>query len=139
MGCIEHAQKHKYGKTRYKGKSLLAHRVAYCEANNLNIGDIKGKVVRHTCDNPRCVNPDHLLIGTQQDNMNDMYGRGRTMKATGEFNGQAKLTKEDVLYIREHCVKGCRERGTAALARFYGIDQSQVSRVLSGQHWRESP
>lgn len=63
-----------YGRINIKGKIKLAHRVAY----ELNIGEIpKGKFLLHTCDTPLCVNPKHLLIGTQKDNLQDMSKKGR--------------------------------------------------------------
>ena len=102
MDCIEHTQKGDaggYGTTRYKGVNIKLHRLAYCEHHNIQPSDIAGVVKRHTCDNPRCINPMHLLEGTHQDNMADKVHRGRSAK--GVENGNSKLTPEDIIKIRE--------------------------------------
>lgn len=70
-----------YGVFRLDGKNVLAHRLAYCDANGLVPADIKGLEVRHKCDNPPCFNPDHLEIGTHGDNMRDASRRGRMKKS----------------------------------------------------------
>lgn len=80
-----------YGHIRVGGKVRGAHRVSY----ELYLGAIpKGMHVMHRCDNPLCVNPEHLQLGTHQDNMADMYTKGRRKAATGLRNGAAKLTPE---------------------------------------------
>src|SRR5256885_74384 len=73
-----------YGQVRYKGRSARAHRIAW----ELTFGEIPdGRSVLHKCDNPPCINPDHLFLGTQQDNVDDMFRKGR-QKTPG--NGKAK-------------------------------------------------
>jgi hypothetical protein len=68
-----------YGKRRWRGSDMTgAHRVAFCEARGLELADIKGWVIMHTCDNPPCVNPYHLKMGTQLDNIRDRHAKGRT-------------------------------------------------------------
>ncbi len=75
------------------------HRVAYCEANGVTLEAIKGIIVRHTCDNPGCVNPDHLILGSHQDNSNDMVQRGRSAR---EFKiPRTVVSNEQVVAIRE--------------------------------------
>lgn len=96
--CIDHGQKGNrrgYAKKFQEGGSKLLHRLVYCEANNVDLKSIDGLVVRHTCDNSRCINPDHLLIGTHGDNARDTGARRRHV--------HTKLTEEQVLYIRKHC------------------------------------
>ena len=82
-----------------KQKQDYAHRVSY----RVYHGEIpKGMVVRHSCDNPRCCNPEHLSLGTQRDNVHDCISRGRNHYppiARGEANHKTKLTAEDVKYI----------------------------------------
>ena len=68
-----------YGRTRYSGKLMSAHRAAYIH----KFGGIPDNMhVLHRCDNPPCINPDHLFIGTHQDNMDDMATKGRRYKKT---------------------------------------------------------
>jgi hypothetical protein len=88
----------------------------------------KGLCVRHTCDNRWCINPSHLIVGTQTDNMRDMNERGRT--AMGENNGKAKLTSNQVLAIRNSTEP---QRVTAVK---YGVSQSLVSRIRARQWWK---
>ncbi|AYD85884.1 endonuclease [Acinetobacter phage vB_AbaP_46-62_Aci07] len=125
-----------YGRYRYKGKMTLAHRIAYCEANNVTLEDIKGKVVRHKCDNPVCINPDHLEIGTQQDNIKDMNDRGRQRNVHGMDSPNAKITDDVVKAIRAEYVKDSRKFGYSALARKYGISDVMVSHIANNRSWK---
>lgn len=74
-----HTNKQGYGRIKWGGKrSMTTHRLAFAVANDLNVNDLPPSVViRHTCDNPPCVNPDHLLAGTHADNCRDKIERGR--------------------------------------------------------------
>lgn len=121
-----------YGQVRIKGKTVYVHRLAYQEAH----GEIpKGLVIRHKCDNPSCYNVDHLILGTQRQNMQDCSVRGRvnkTVKATGESQGLSKLTEADVKLIRESTLSG------AKLAKELGVAKSTVNRVRSGKTWRNT-
>lgn len=112
---------------------LLAHRAAYCDHHSVTLGSIEGQVVRHTCDNPRCVNPLHLTLGTQADNMQDMRERGRARKVPmpGEANPAAKLTAREVRDIRERA-----GAGAAALAREFRVSETAVRDVIAGRSWR---
>ena len=85
-------------------------------------------VVRHTCDNRKCVNPEHLVIGTHQDNMDDMKKRNRSAK--GLVNGAGKLTPEQVTYIRTHYVKNSKEFGAVALGRKFCVHNVTIGRVV---------
>ena len=85
---------HGYGRFGYQGKMCQAHRVAYQLAKGIIP---EGMVVRHTCDNPACCNPNHLVLGTQQDNINDMDQRER--RAKGITHGQSKLTDDQVRQV----------------------------------------
>ncbi|MDE2105826.1 MAG: HNH endonuclease [Patescibacteria group bacterium] len=109
------------------GKSMLAPRVAYAIFYG-EIGD--GLVVRHTCDNPACCNPLHLMTGTHADNVRDRVTRDRSAK--GVKNGRAKLTENQVREIR--AMKGtmlARDIG----ARF-GVGEDTVYLIHQGQTWR---
>lgn len=123
-----------YGKRMYKGKVERSHRVAYCESNNIELDDIKGLEVRHTCDNPKCINPEHLLIGTHQDNQDDKVLRNRQVQ--GEAVHTSVLTLEDVRYIRSVYVPRHREFGACALGRRFGVSNTTVDRLVKGFTWK---
>jgi len=122
-----------YGAVRARGKSRKAHREAY-EAEN-GPGSAEGLVVRHRCDTPPCVNPDHLLIGTVANNVMDMDERGRRVTPKGEARGRAKLTDDDIRTIRAALVPGCPINGTRALARRFGVSHSVISRIIHRKIW----
>ena len=91
------------------------------------------EVVRHTCDNARCIEPTHLISGTQADNVADMDERGRRtdQRNFGEANGRAVLSDSACKYIRDHYIKGSRTCGTPALARQFNVGTSQIWRVVN--------
>lgn len=111
-------------------KSTGAHRVSF-ELHKQAIPP--GLVVMHTCDNPECVNPDHLALGTYQDNMADMWskGRGRPAIILGEASGKAKLTDEWVRFIRAKSQMGHKE-----LADLIGVSPNAVRGVRTGRTWK---
>jgi hypothetical protein len=88
----------------------------------------KGKILRHTCDNPWCVSPHHLLIGTYAENSADMVERNR--QAKGERQGSAKLTIGQVREIKSSDLS-CRK-----LASLYGVSKGHISKIKSGEKWR---
>lgn len=92
-----------YGNFWFNNKSNGAHKIAYLMFN----GEVEeGMVVRHTCDNKKCVNPDHLILGTVSDNAKDAVERGRWARQHGQYNGIAKFTYAQVEAIREEYNKG---------------------------------
>lgn len=111
------------------------HRVSY----EIHHGPIPpGMYVLHRCDNRRCTNPDHLFIGTHDDNMRDMQskGRGRWSGVYGERHGGAKLTEAQVIEMRRlHAAGGISQ---AALARRFGVSQAMVSRIIRRTAWRSA-
>lgn len=111
------------------------HRKLYFEA----AGDWPD-VVRHKCDNPRCIKLEHLEGGTAVDNMRDMHDRGRAgdCRNFGASNGRTVLTPEQVQEIRDTYKKGCREYGCPALSRKFGVGTSQIWRIVKGVHHSES-
>lgn len=142
--CMDHGKTtglHKAGYTKVSrnGKEYGLHRVVYKEFNNVTWEEIKGLVVRHKCDNPRCINPYHLEIGTYKDNTMDMMTRGRhrykcnAKPLNGESNGRSKLTKEDVEFIRKS--KGIIT--IRALSNKFGISNQQVSKIQTGKSWNK--
>lgn len=102
-----------------------------------------GLCVCHKCDNPKCVNPRHLFLGTQKENMQDCLRKGRfnhgSRGLAGERHNLAKLTETDVRAIRRKYRKGTglRNRGNSAkLAAIYGITQTQVCNIAKRRQWR---
>jgi hypothetical protein len=101
---------------------------------------IKGKVVRHTCDNPICVNPEHLLLGTQAENMQDCVDRGRHIPGRagrkGEAHHSAKLTESMVISIRQRLADGEKRQ---ALADEFGLSYWTVRDIEVCHIWRHIP
>lgn len=126
-GCLEWkaGKSSGYGRFRNGGRMMFAHRVSY-ELHHGAIPD--GLHVLHRCDNPACVNPSHLFLGTHAENMADKSSKER--QARGERNGIAKLSAADVLAIRAS--GGITQR---SLAREYGVSQAQIWRLLVGKQW----
>ncbi len=118
-----------YGQLRILGKGREAHTVAY----EVWRGEIpEGMLVRHTCDNPPCINPEHLILGTHQDNHDDMVDRGREL--SGEINPMAKLTEEDVLDIRLLTGMGATRTDTA---KAFGVSQATVTNIVLRKTWKK--
>jgi hypothetical protein len=135
-----------YGKITAEGnrwRFVPAHRVSYMLAH----GHIpEGLLVRHSCDNPPCVNPKHLLLGTVQDNIRDKVTRHRhpcgdrhgmrlhpECVVRGERHYQAKLTEQDVRAIRNTFAGGCASM--TKLARIYGVSTANVSCIIHRRKW----
>lgn len=110
-----------------------AHRIAYRLANGTFPPD--GLVVRHKCDNPRCVNPFHLEPGTKADNSMDMVQRGRHVPRdqAGEKNGAAKLTREKVEEIRRRSEAG---ETNVSIAASFGVTHQMISKIKKGYFWK---
>jgi hypothetical protein len=121
---------------KYKGPSvlILAHRMSWTMAN----GPIpKGQYVLHRCDNPSCVNPEHLWLGSIADNQQDMSKKGRSRSGgpSGEENGNARLTREVVREIRSRKVS----EGLSAekLSAIYHVAASTIRQIVRGETWKE--
>ena len=123
-----------YGLTTRNNKTYRAHRLAYCDYHGIDHSDIKGMVVRHTCDNRKCINPEHLVIGTHQDNMDDMKKRNRTAK--GEAHGRAKLSEVDIKTIRDRYIRGSKVHGLLAIAKDFGVAFQTVSKIVNRHRWQ---
>lgn len=104
-------------------KSFAAHRIAY-EIYN---GKLDGLIVRHTCHNPRCINPKHLRSGTHKENAMDRVKAGRCATQKGDRNGNAKTTAGDREEIRRRRAAG---ETLKSIASDYGIHFSTVSAIM---------
>lgn len=118
----------KYGLVRIGGRRIAAHRASY----QLFVGEISGGLlVCHTCDNPICVNPDHLFLGTYLDNYQDMIEKGREVYGDrrGSKNSLAKLTEDDVREIRDS------SETQVKIGKRFGVSQSVISEIRSRKLW----
>jgi hypothetical protein len=117
-----------YPVKRYKGKIVHLHRYIYLT----QIGHIpEGIVVRHKCDNSRCINPDHFELGTQADNIQDMFDRGRNN--SGKNNPRVKLQERDVIDIINLFNNGMRYN---EIAKRYPVGKSAIKSIIHGKNWR---
>lgn len=138
-GCWEWigAKRNGYGRittgSRTDGtrKTVSAHRLSY----ELFKGNIPaGYEICHACDNPCCINPDHLFAGTHQDNVDDREQKGRNVAPRGEGNGRAKLTSNDVRDARnERVANGTSYR---TLAMKYGVAKRTIMDAVRGVNWK---
>lgn len=117
-----------YGKFQSSGETLSAHRVSY-ELHHGPISD--GMCVCHTCDNPSCVNPHHLFVGTPADNMADKVRKGRHRR--GEETRSAKLTRKDVIKIRSLASAGL---SNSEIARRFPVSRRNIRFIVERKTWR---
>lgn len=114
-----------YGRFQVSGRCELAHRVSYRE----HLGEIpEGQVVMHSCDNPSCINPEHLSTGTQRDNVEDMIAKGRKAPPS---RTKARLSREQVLFIYNS------DLTDSALAKQFGINRSVPWKIRRGHIWQD--
>lgn len=117
-----------YGTIRVGDDNVGTHRVSWM----LHYGPIpEGKIVCHHCDTPECVRPDHLFLGTEQDNIDDRDAKNR--QARGETSGMSKLTDESVREIRRLRSIGHTQQD---IADRFGVSSVAVSCVLLGKTWK---
>jgi hypothetical protein len=129
-----------YGRFYLDGRKHQAHRVAY----QLTHGDIPegdgyhGTCVLHRCDRPCCVNPDHLFLGTPQDNMDDKVAKGRHTR--GSSHNKTTLVEQDVILIKQFLqrhppVMGRHGGPCTFLSRWFGVTKQIVSKIGRGSSW----
>lgn len=119
-----------YGGFEIKHKKYLSHRVSYALFINM-IPD--GLEVLHKCDNKSCVNPSHLFLGTQKDNMQDMKNKNRQARMKGETNGSHKLIKQEIYKIREMIEQKFYTQ--KELANMFGVNEKTIRRIKLGKTW----
>lgn len=129
----KHINNKGYGKLTVLGRGVYAHRLIY----KLCIGDVsKNNLVMHKCDNPKCINPNHLKLGSQADNMKDCYVKGRSKLKPQSFkkekNPQAKLIQSQIIKIKEMLNLGCTQQ---SIADDFNISQAQISNIKRGKQW----
>lgn len=146
-GCwlwTAHVNNMGYGEFHLKSENSTveyAHRVSWV----LHHGDIPADLeILHHCDTPHCVRPDHLFIGTQQDNMRDMVSKGRQgdTGSTGEDHGMAKLTEDDVKEIRRRYIGGVNQFNPSnrrELAKEFGSAPAHVWQIYARKVWTHIP
>jgi hypothetical protein len=130
-GCLEwqlSKNKDGYGYVWYQRRNHYAHRVAFMLANNVELSP--DDYICHSCDNPACINSEHLFLGDQQGNMDDMVAKGRA--ARGARNGRAKLTPERVIEIRARVDAG---EAHNVVAGPFDIHPGTVSDIARGRIW----
>lgn len=119
-----------YGCIGYAGKRERAHRISWM----LNNGPIPaGMDVMHKCDNPLCVNPNHLQLGTHAENMHDRDRKGRCISPPGELCGRAKLTWDDVNKIRTDYANGISRR---QLAEEHHVNVMTIRQIVLRLTWK---
>lgn len=138
-GChevVSHARSKKnYARIKYKNLPVSLHRISWV----YHFGAIpKGLLVCHHCDNPPCVNPAHLFLGTPADNVRDMFNKNRQgnpgLANKGSRNGMSKLTEDDVSYIRS--MKGILT--LKELAKRFGVIVNHIYLVQAGRCWNHN-
>jgi HNH endonuclease len=131
-GCwdwIGNTSAYNRGRMTIGGRKMYAYHISY----ELHIGPIPtGMQINHTCDNPNCVNPEHLYAGTQSDNTRDAIRRGRWVNnSTGRV--RSHLSPDDVRAIRQQCASV----SMTEVGKRFGISYTQVRRIVTGKHWKD--
>lgn len=127
---LRYRQRQGYGQF-WCGFPITASRFAY-EATH-GEGSANGFMVRHTCDNPPCCNPNHLILGTSQNNMDDKHQRGRARYIKGDECSWSKLSEKDIVVIKELIKQGVVQR---RIAEKFGVHPATICYVNRGGSWR---
>jgi len=123
-----------YGVFCVSGKTEYAHRLSWMIKHKKDVPT--GMCICHTCDNRKCVNPNHLFLGTRSDNNRDMREKGRSFLPPiflGENHPKAKLTEQDVLLIRQMRKE---QKTYAYIAQRFGVTLQQIYHVIKRIHWK---
>jgi hypothetical protein len=118
-----------YGQFGFAGRQEGAHRVSY----QMYVGELPdGLCVLHHCDNPSCVNPAHLFLGTNADNTRDCLSKGRVVSSFGENNGKSKLTTTQISEIRKMYAAGTIQR---VIAKEFGVTRACICHIVLYKRW----
>lgn len=134
--CIEHTlarDRQGYARTSLNGQLTGLHRKVYCQTRSVTLADIADLVVRHTCDNPSCIEPTHLLLGTRGDNNRDRAERGRSADRNGEAHPLSVLKGMQVREIRRLFAAGGITQKRLAVQ--FHCDPSNISRIIKRDTW----
>ena len=118
--------KNGYGCFRINGNDILAHKISWIINNGIRK---TGLVIMHSCDNRKCVNPNHLSMGTNQDNILDMINKNRQNIPLGENNFRCKLSKKDIYEIKILKMDGI---SAMELSKIFNVSRPQIYRILNG-------
>jgi hypothetical protein len=113
-----------------RNKQLRAHRASFEFHKKTSVANL---LVCHSCDNPSCINPDHLFLGNPKENMQDMINKGRKANCKGSNHPLSKLDEIDVLFIRQERSFGKKLKD---IANDYGITFQTVSDICRGKTWK---
>ncbi len=130
IGCLDQCG---YGRIFRDGKLVRLHRAVW-ERDHGSIP--RGCVVMHTCDRPACIEPSHLRIGTQRENIADMDKKGRRRSLIGSEQGGAKLTESDIPRIRAMLKRGDT---CVAIGRIFGVTDMMIRHIKKRRAWLHVP
>lgn len=122
-----------YGRITVNGKVFNAHRLSYMIEHKLEFIP-ESMCICHRCDNPGCVSPHHLFMGTKTDNTYDMVNKGRNNCGRGEDHGRTNLHNEDIIFIRENYANGIMT--VKDLSNKFSIGVDGIRRIINGQMWK---
>lgn len=118
-----------YGVTSLRGKREQAHRASWM----VFVGEIpNGMQINHKCHNKMCINPDHLYVGTQKENMRDMEDAGRAVRCVGGRNGNSKLSEMDVLEVKKMIMDG---KKNDEISLKFSVSRSTIQFIRIGKTW----
>lgn len=120
-----------YGLIQVENRACLAHRVAWADTHG-PVPD--GLCVCHHCDNPKCINVEHLFLGTRGENTADMVAKGRQRGAVGGRNFFAVLTDDQAQHIKIIVATGVVRRRAVAAA--FGVSTATIDAIRTGRHWK---
>lgn len=138
--CIDHGRTRSLSKEGYalvsrpgvRSRCVALHRLVFAQKCGTTLDGLGDMIVRHTCDNTRCINQDHLIGGTRADNNRDRAERGRSAKSVPS---RQALTQQDCAIIKaRYTPKRCKINGVTALAREFCVDTNVIYRVVRGTY-----